>query len=280
MPLTEEEVERFKKETIVFSEYDFTGYSIKSFTRRLEKILNDNKMSIDTLMKKMEKNKNFLEYVVKEITVNTTEPFRTPMIWKNLISVLDEKLRALDNINIWHVGCSNGQEVYSMLILLYEMGLFDKTKIYGTDLNEDMIEIAKSGKYRFHDFDEYWNNFDDVMSQFKDFDINNYLEKNARRSFVKVKSFLVEKPEFVKQNIINEGNIFGMKFDLIMCRNVLIYFDHDLQNKIFQFFYDNLSEEGILVIGKHESILSPIQRKFERLNSIYIKKKIDEIWNF
>lgn len=280
MPITEEEVERFKKEMLVFSEYDFSGYSIKSFTRRLEKILNDNKMSVDTLLKRMEKNGNFLEYVVKEITVNTTEPFRTPIIWKNLIPLLDKKLRALDNINIWHVGCSNGQEVYSMLILLYEMGLFDKAKVYGTDLNEDMLEIAKSGKYRLHDFDEYWNNFDEVMTQFKDFDINNYLEKNVRRSFVKVKSFLIEKPDFVKQNIIKDGNIFGMKFDLIMCRNVLIYFDHDLQNKIFQFFYDNLSEDGVLVIGKHESILSPIQRKFERFDSIYIKKKIDEIWNF
>ncbi len=280
MPISEKDVERFKQETLKFSKYDFTGYSIKSFTRRLEKILGDNKMSMDSLLRRMKKNNNFLEYVVKEITVNTTEPFRTPNIWRNLIPLMEEKFRDLEEINIWHAGCSNGQEVYSMLILLYEMGLFDKVNVYGTDLNQDMLDIAKSGKYRFHDFEEYWGNFNEVFLQFDDFDINNFLEKNSRRGFVKIKSFLVEKPNFIKHDLIKDGNIFPIHFDLIMCRNVLIYFDHELQNKIFQFFYENLNDEGILVIGKHESILSPIQRKFERIESIYIKKNIDEIWNF
>jgi chemotaxis protein methyltransferase CheR len=280
MPLTEAEVKRFKEEVLEFSDYDFSGYSIKSFTRRLDKILTDNSMTLDALLKKMRHNKNFLEEVIKEITVNTTEPFRTPVIWNKLIPLIKNKFHDLDTINIWHAGCSTGLEVYSMMIILYEMGLFDKARIFGTDLNEDVLATARSGKYRLHDFDDYWNNINEVMKDFKDFDISNYLDINKRRRIIKMKSFLVEKPSFVRQNLIKDGNIFGIKFDLIMCRNVLIYFDHDLQDRIFNFFYETLTDDGILVIGKHESILSPIQRKFERIESIYVKKNKDDIWNF
>lgn len=280
MELTKDKVEFFIEETRKISEYDFSGYSLKSFTRRLEKILSDNNTDIESLIKKMEKNKKFLETVVKEITVNTTEPFRTPSLWKVLIPIMRDKLSKLDSINIWHAGCSSGQEVYSMLMLLYEMGLFHKTKIYGSDLNEDVLEVARSGKYRIHDFDEYWNNFKDSMSEFPKFNYDEYLDINKRRGIVKVKSFLVEKPVFVKHNLIQDGNIFGVKFDMIMCRNVLIYFDHELQDKIFNFFYENLTEKGILVIGKHESILSPIQRKFDRVDSIYVVKDDQNDWAF
>jgi chemotaxis protein methyltransferase CheR len=280
MELTPEKVQYFVTETKRISEYDFTGYSLKSFTRRLEKILTDNYLDIEALVKKMEKNSKFLENVVKEITVNTTEPFRTPSIWQNLIPHMRERLSGLDNINIWHAGCSTGQEVYSMLMVLYELGLFHKARVYGSDLNEDVLEVARSGKYRLHEFDDYWDNFKESMSAFPNFNYEDYLEVNRRRGIVKIKSFLVEKPVFVKHNLIKDGNFFGTKFDLIMCRNVLIYFDHELQDKIFIFFHESLNPDGILVIGKHESILSPIQRKFDRVESIYLIKKKQENWNF
>ncbi|MBN2662788.1 MAG: hypothetical protein JXR68_03990 [Bacteroidales bacterium] len=280
MEVAPQDVKRFIDETRQFSEYDFEGYSLKSFTRRLEKILTDNSMAMDSLLKKMQKNSKFLEYVVKEITVNTTEPFRTPSIWNKLVPIMKEKFEKLDTINIWHAGCSTGQEVYSMLILLYELGLFHKVKVYGTDLNEDVLETARAAKYRMHDFEEYWENFDKVMSQFPDFDKHKYLDVNSRRGVVKVKSYIAEKPIFAKHNLIKDGNIFGFKFDLIMCRNVLIYFDHELQDKIFKFFYETITPDGVLVIGKHESILSPIQRKFNRIDSIYLKKTEEDVWNF
>ena len=280
MIVTQQDVEFFINKTKEISDYDFSGYSQKSFTRRLEKILSDNNTDVESLVKKMEKNGKFLENVVKEITVNTTEPFRTPTIWQKLIPKIEERFSKLETINIWHAGCSSGQEVYSMLILLYEMGLFHKTKIFGSDLNEDVLDVARAGKYRIHDFDEYWDNFKLVMDKFPDFNSENYLEINKRRGVVKMKGFLVEKPVFAKHNLIKNDNIFGVKFDMIMCRNVLIYFDHDLQDKIFNFFYENLSEDGILVIGKHESILSSIQRKFDRTDSIYMIKNEDDNWSF
>ena len=133
MTVTEQEVNFFITETKNISEYDFTGYSLKSFTRRLEKILTDNNMNVEALIKRMDKNSKFLENIVKEITVNTTEPFRTPTLWQKLIPLMKERLSKLETINIWHAGCSSGQEVYSMLILLYEMGLFHKTQILYSD---------------------------------------------------------------------------------------------------------------------------------------------------
>ncbi len=280
MEVTQENVQYFIEETKKISEYDFTGYSLKSFTRRLEKILTDNNLDVEALIKKMERNRKFLETVIKEITVNTTEPFRTPSLWLKLIPIMREKLLKLPQIKIWHAGCSTGQEVYSMLMLLYEMGLFHKTKIYGSDLNEDVLEVARSGKYRLHDFDEYWNNFKESMVDFPKFNYEDYLDVNRRRGVIKVRSFLLEKPVFIKHNLIKDGNIFGTEFDMIMCRNVLIYFDHELQDKVFNFFYQNLTTEGILVIGKHESILSSIQRKFDRVDSIYMKKNKEDNWIF
>ena len=280
MIVTQQDVEFFIIEVKKISDYDFTGYSQKSFTRRLEKILSDNNTNIKTLIQKMKKSSKFLENIVKEITVNTTEPFRTPSIWQKLIPIMKDRFLEQESINIWHAGCSSGQEVYSMLILLYEMGFFHKTQVFGSDLNEDVLAVARSGKYRIHDFDEYWDNFKLVMDVFPDFSSEKYLDINKRRGVVKIKGFLVEKPVFAKQNIIKDKNLFGVKFDIIMCRNVLIYFDHDLQDKIFNFFYANLTDNGILVIGKHESILSSIQRKFDRTDSIYLKKNVVDDWSF
>ncbi len=279
MNLSPEDVNRFKKELLEFSDYDFSGYSIKSFTRRLNKILEDNNMTLDTLLKKMRKKSDFLEYVIKEITVNTTEPFRTPEIWKQLIPIMENKFTDEKELNFWHAGCSNGLEVYSMLIILYEMHLFDKVNVVGTDLNPDMLKIAREGRYRLHDFEEYWENIDDVMKVFPNFNILNYLKINTRKKWVKIEDFLTRKPVFVRHNLVKDGNVFNKKFNLIMCRNVLIYFDQELQDKLFNFFYDSLTEEGILVIGKHESILSPIQRKFDRIDSIYIKKRTLDYFN-
>lgn len=280
MELTQDDINRFIEELKKFSDYDFSGYAIKSFTRRLQKISDDYKMNVDEILNKMKKNKDFLETVIKEITVNTTEPFRTPQIWKKLYPILIDKFSDKISLNFWHAGCSNGLEVYSMLILLNEIGLFSKTKIYGTDLNEDMLEIASKGIYKKLDFQDYWNNITEAMADFPNFKIDYYFDINERKGTIKVKDFLVAKPIFVKHNLLKDPNIFGVKFDLIMCSNVLIYFDQTHQEKVIEFFYNNLNDGGILVLGRHESILSPIQRKFIRVDSIYIKKTENDLLKY
>lgn len=279
MELTQQEVDKFISEVKEFSDYDFTGYSIKSFTRRLQKIVDDNNLTIDEVTFKMRKNKNFLEEIIKDITVNTTEPFRTPQIWRKIFPFIKERFADKQSINFWHAGCSNGLEVYSMLILLYEMALFHKTKLYATDLNEDMLAIASEGKYKNLDFNEYWDNITEAMIDFPNFKLENYMDINTRKGIIQMKDFLVSKPVIAKHNLLKDPNIFGVKFDLIMCSNVLIYFDHDHQEQVLNFFYENLTENGILVLGRHESILSPLQRKFNRIDSIYLRKTDSDFLN-
>ena len=129
------------------SSYNLSDYSKKSLGRRIEKILSDYKMTIDSLIKKIKLDSNFLEKIIKNITVNTTELFRDPKIWQSVKYRVLRKLKNKDTINIWHAGCSTGQEIYSMLIILHELGIANKANILATDINTDVIEIAKKGEY-------------------------------------------------------------------------------------------------------------------------------------
>jgi chemotaxis protein methyltransferase CheR len=99
-----------------------------------------------------------------------------------------------------------------------------------------------------------------------------YFVINRRKNLIKLKPPLLNKPTFLKHDIVTQGNIFDRKFDLIFCRNVLIYFNHELQNRLFQFFYDNLEDDGCLIIGRHEGMLGEIATKFKKEESIYKKR--------
>ncbi len=260
------------------SSYDFSEYSEKSFARRLEKIIEDRNMSLEDIILKMRKKSDFLEEIVKDITVNTTEIFRDTKTWEIFKRDILLKYADKDIIDIWHVGCSTGQEVYSVLILLNEMGLMDKARIVATDLNADVLEIARKGYYRFREIDEFIENYDSVMmsnpkedSTFKNIPYQKYISINRRKNLIKIKPFLLNKTEFIKHDVVTEGNIFERKFDLIFCRNVLIYFKHQLQNKLFEFFHENLNKGGALIIGRHEGILGNISGKFKKIESIYLK---------
>ncbi len=274
---TYEEVMLFVETVRSVSDYDFTNYSIKSFTRRLEKIISDyNFSNVKELIKKIVADRNFLEKVVKEITVNTTEFFRDPDVWIYLKQLIREFFLDKDKLVIWSAGCSTGQEVYSMLFLLDMMGMLEKTEIYGTDINEDVIEVARSGQYRVKDVLEYKENFDIVFDQFNPRPrIEDFFEEDPKKAIFHVKEKYRQIPIFTTLDLVKRVNIFGKRFDIIMCRNVLIYFEPQLQNQVFEFFYEELNDDGFLVLGKHESILGDIGMKFRRKDSIYIKKSIN-----
>lgn len=285
MEIPKNDILLFKEALKNVSSYDFSDYSEKSFGRRIEKLLSDYQTDLFSLMKRITNDATFMEQIVKEITVNTTELFRDPSIWQILRQIIIKKYKDLDEIRIWHAGCSTGQELYSMLILLYELDLFDKAVIYGTDLNVDVLEIAKEGKYKYRDISEYIENYNQVIEYDsftpdikKDVPYTKYLDINKTKDTVKIKPFLLKKPQFFKHDLVTQGNIFNTKFHIIMCRNVLIYFNHSLQNRLFEFFYNNLEEDGSLVIGRHEGILGSIAAKFKKKETIYIKKP-EELFN-
>ena len=275
--INESEIEVFVDKIRKISDYDFSGYSDKSLKRRLAKILFDNNLDFLTFLHKIEHEQTFLEKIVKDITVNTTELFRDPPVWNYIRYEILPMFRNKDCVNIWHAGCSTGQEVYSMLILLNELNLLDKSDLYATDLNSDVLEHARSGIYDYHFNLNYLDNFDKVIRQSLsgesiDVDYSKYFIIDEKRDLIKMHSFLTEKPFYKKTDLVREINPFPVKFDLIVCRNVIIYFNYELQNKVFKLFFDNLHAGGCLILGIHETMLGPFSSYFEKKSQGYFKK--------
>lgn len=280
MAISKEEIQVFINTLKKVSTYDFSDYSEKSFQRRLDKIMSDYKFDFKGLILALKANNtDFIEKIVKDITVNTTELFRDPKAWQTIRFRVLPRFENQSAINIWHAGCSTGQEVYSMLILLKELDLFDKANIFATDLNTDVINIAKSGVYKFRFNIDYLDNFDKVIKEnpynyddYKDVPYSKYFDIDKAKDTIRMKPFLMNKPLFRKHDLVRDGNIFYTKFDIIMCRNVLIYFNHNLQTKIFEMFHQNLFTNGCLILGIHESMLGPISAKYKRKGLVYFKK--------
>jgi chemotaxis protein methyltransferase CheR len=261
------------------SSYDFSEYSDKSLKRRFIKILMDCRITTAELIYQLRTQPKFAEDIAKRITVNTTEMFRVPPAWFSLRGEILPKLAQKPVIRIWHAGCSTGQEVYSMIILLNEMGLLGKAELYASDLNTDVIDIAKSGIYKYKFNIGYLDNFDKVIRN----DINNplvvrdipyskYFDIDHVTDRLKIHDEFLKIPTYSKLDLVNDGNLFHVTFDLIMCRNVIIYFNYGLQNKIFQLFHNSLCNDGFFMLGIHECILGPFSTKFEKKGYYYIKK--------
>jgi len=278
MTVTDQDFQVFVFALKSTSRYDFSQYSEKSLKRRLFKVLTDNNMSMNTLISRIKTDSAFVEQVVKEITVNTTELFRDPQAWQALRFSILPRFKNNSIINIWHSGCSTGQEVYSMLILLHELDLFDKAKVYATDINTDVIDIAKSGEYKYRFNIAYLDNFDKVIKEnpynyeeYNDVPYSKYFDIDKTNDVIKMKSFLREKPVFKKHDLVLENNTLYVKFDLIMCRNVIIYFNYNLQNRVFELYHQNLYENGCMVLGLHETILGMHAAKFTKKGHAYYK---------
>ena len=145
MDIRDEEIKDFIEIFASLSTYNFSDYSEKSFRRRMEKIVNDNNCTLTEIIKKAKNNSSFLEKIVRDITVNTTELFRDPKVWHEIKKEIIPKLKCLDTINLWHAGCSSGQELYSMLMFMNENDILEKTKTIGTDINTEILEEAAKG---------------------------------------------------------------------------------------------------------------------------------------
>jgi len=278
MTITEQDFQLFLFALKTSSKYDFSDYSEKSLKRRLAKVLTDNKLNITALVNKIKNDPVFVERIIKEITVNTTELFRDPQVWHALRYAVLPKLKNNSNINIWHAGCSTGQEVYSLMIILNEMGLLDKAKIYATDLNDDVMKHAQQGQYKYRFNIGYLDNFDKVIKEnpynyeeYYDVPYDKYFSVDKPTDTIKMHDFLREKPIYKKHDLVKDGNSLYVKFDIILCRNVIIYFNYNLQGKVFDLFHRNLYDTGSLVLGMHETILGSYSVKFQKKGHVYYK---------
>jgi chemotaxis protein methyltransferase CheR len=164
-------------------------------------------------------------------------------------------------------------------MLLDDLDLLEKSNIYGSDINTDVIEIAREGRYKYHFNQSYLENFDRVLLNGSD-DASwdqrklwkKYFSIDETRDAIQMKEYLRNKPFYKKHDLVKDPNLFQVKFDFIVCRNVIIYFNNDLQNKVFNLFLENLNPGGTLLLGVHESILGPYSKKFVKRDPFYYKQ--------
>jgi chemotaxis protein methyltransferase CheR len=245
-----------------YSGYDFSDYSMPSLQRRFQRYIDLNKISdFNKLLQDLMNDSAMVNNLIEEVTVNVTEMFRDPSFFAAIRTDIVPQLNKLPVIKIWHAGCSTGEEVYSMAILLKEHNLLDKSIIYATDINQTVLDAAKSGKYSIESFKENELNYRESEGTKKLSDY--YTVLNGE---VLINEDLKSKIIFSTHNLVSD-NAFN-QFDLIICRNVLIYFNKSLQDNVLQMFYNSLSENGMLAIGSKETIMfSPIESKMQVINA-------------
>lgn len=249
--------------------YDFSGYSLASFKRRIDRLYNlDGFKNFTELLSRVRSDEEYFKRMVEEITVNVTEMFRDPLFYKVLRTEVLPVLATKPFIRVWHAGCSTGEEVYSMAILLQEANLLHKSLLYATDLNPTVLDTARKGVFQLRMMKQYSENY--IVSGGKR-DFSEYY--TAHYGLAKFPDALSEKMVFSQHNLVSDRSF--NEFDLILCRNVLIYFDKDLQEKALQLFDDSLSKLSYLALGTKETIkFSPMHKRYEQLNKEKIWRKI------
>lgn len=264
-----------------YSQYDFSEYSDNSIQRRLQKIMDEQDLAMNELLEKTKSSPVFVEKLVNEITVNTTEFFRDPEMWIEYTTSFLDKVKRKKTINIWHAGSSSGQEVYSNLCLLGHYGYLDKCNIIASDLNQSVVDEGANGIYRLsnniksiEDFKKAIYNLIKDEHTLKMLDFKNFLYGDENRDELKIKDSLRKIPVFTRHDLVKEPLPFEIKFDVIFCRNVLIYFNTDLQSKILKMFHDKLNTGGILILGSHEGVSGFVKTRFVKKGSFFAKNNI------
>lgn len=248
-----DELERIEVELFLEAIYrhygcDFRNYVNPSIRRRIwHRIHAENLSTVSGLQEKVLHDRRVLKKLLSDFSINVTEMFRDPNFFAAFRKKIVPLLRDYPSIRIWHAGCSTGEEVYSMSILLYEEGLHHKTRIYATDMNENVIEEAKNGAFPLEKMQTYTKNYVNAggTKAFSEY----YTVKNERAVF---HPFLSENIVFAQHNLAVDGSF--NEFHVIICRNVMIYFNPLLLNRVHNLFYESLVCSGFLGLGNKESI--------------------------
>jgi len=267
--ISDNELEILINDVYEYHGFDFSGYSKASFKRRVDRLYQlDGFKSFAEFISKVRTNPDYYNRMVEEITVNVTEMFRDPLFYKIIREQILPVLATKPFIRIWHAGCSTGEEVYSMAILLKEARLLHKSLIYATDINHLVLNIAKKGVFPLRMMKQYSENY---MTSGGKIDFSHYYTANY--GLAKFSEDLSEKMVFAQHSLVSDRSF--NEFDLILCRNVLIYFDKDLQQRALELFDGSMSRLSYLALGTKESIkYSSIQHKFKQLNREKIWQKI------
>lgn len=248
--------------------YDFRDYSGAYLKRRvLTRMRRSNLASVSEMINKVLYDHEFFRTLLLDISLNVTEMFRDPRFFVAVREKVVPLLQTYPFLKIWHAGCSTGEEVYSMTILLKEAGLLDRCLIYATDFNQAVVQKASEGIYPLERMKQYADNYykSGGNGAFSDYYIAKYdsamLDQTLKKNIV-----------FSDHNLVSDG-VFG-EMNMIVCRNVLIYFNRELQKRVFTLLFKSLLPGGILCLGTKETMLfSGYKDKFTELHKLNIFRK-------
>ena len=247
--------------------YDYSGYNENHIKRRIHLFYSNLKpKNFKEFQEIVLNNKSVFKDLFLNISVNITTFYRNPKVFKLLKEEILPKLDSYLDIKIWCAGCSSGEEPYSIAIFLKELGLLDRSLIYATDLNDVILENAKNGLYSKESYERFLKHYYQAggNQSFSKYFI-------SHDDFVEIDESIKDKILFFKHNLALDSKL--NEFQLIFCRNVLIYFDKDLKNRIFDLFKDSLDSYGFLVLGESESLNNNLNYvTIDEKNKIYKRK--------
>ncbi|MDO8645405.1 MAG: protein-glutamate O-methyltransferase CheR [Candidatus Planktophila sp.] len=241
--------------------YDFRDYAPTSLKRRirrcdeLEKLL-----SISSLQEKILRDSDCMQRFLDQVSVNVTSMFRDPGLYRAFRATVVPLLKEQPSLRIWHAGCASGEEVYSIAILLHEEDLLGRTRIYATDLDQAVLERAKEGIYGLGLMKGYTENYQAAggKAAFSEY-------YHAGHGHVVMRKDLSKNIVWARHNLVTDASF--NEFNLILCRNVLIYFNARLQERAHRLFYQSLAEGGVLVLGRQETMrLTPHESHYRTLD--------------
>jgi chemotaxis protein methyltransferase CheR len=241
--------------------YDFRHYARASLKRRLSSFMVDHKItSYLQLTEAILHDSLLFEEFLKHLSITVSEMFRDPRFYHSFRENVIPVLKTYPFIKIWSAGCATGEEVYSLAILLHESGLLKKSTLYATDFNNEALSIAKNGIYSTDNMKKYIKNYNQFggAASFSEYYTSKY-------DSIKMRNFLKENITFANHNLVSDRS-FG-EMNVILCRNVMIYFDDDLTNHALTLFKESLCHHGFLCIGTKETLdFSQVSEDFKAVD--------------
>ena len=241
--------------------YDFRGYSVGSITRRIRRCMETEGVSSPSaLQHRVLREPECMRRFVSTLAIHVTAMFRDPEFYRTLRHHVVPLLRTYPYIRVWVAGCSSGEEVYSLAILLREEGIYDRCRIYATDLSDAVIARAETGIFPLASMQKYTRNYQAAGGREE---FSSYY--SAKYDNAILASSLRENITFAQHNLVSDASF--NEFNLILCRNVMIYFSNALQQRVLSLFSESLCRLGILGLGERETLYgSVVDYQFEAIS--------------
>lgn len=246
--------------------FDFKDYAVSSLKRRIFKcMLQENLTSISSLQEKILHEESCIDRLLNTISVDVTSMFRDPLFYRSVRQNILPRLKDFSFIRIWHAGCATGEEVYSFAIMLKEENLYDKCRIYATDMNATVVNKANEGISPLSSMPDFTENYIKAGGK-KDFS-EYYTANYGNAIFV---NDLKKNIVWAHHNLVNDASF--NEFHIVFCRNVMIYFNSALQERVHKLIYDSLPLYGFLCLGNKETLIfTPYENDYEQVDE---KEKI------